>query len=508
MRLEAAGNDTEIWRSKALWAAATFIFCCIALLNSGGYRFGVSDQSSYLPAIQEHLDPALFPRDRSLIDAQDRVNPFTRVAAAAVRLTGVDLSLLACAFYILTLALLFGIALGLARDLGLSGWATVGFGAALTLRHRILLTGVNTLESYAHPRMMAFALGLAAVLAFLRARSWPAVALAGLAFLLHPPTGLWFGVWLWVAFFVANRRSRRALLVAAAMVAAGALWAVTFGPLGGQPIRMDQEWLRVLAGKDYLFATDWPPSQWAVATLYPVLVGGVFLWRLSSRQSHAREAALVAGALVLFVIFLITLPFVEKAVTLAVQFQISRMFWMLDLLATIYAAWAIFDGLRIKPKSATGPRWPVLVVLALACVAVGRGIYSMKVGHPGRPIIEVHLPRDDWQNAMAWLGRTPVSTHILADPGHLWRYGTSVRVSACRDVYLEEVKDAGMAIYARGAALSIAERIRDLGDFGVLTPQSARNLAVRYDLDYLVTEKTMDLPLAYRNFRFMIYRLR
>lgn len=436
------------------------------------------------------------------------MNPFTRVAATAVRLTGADLSLLVFSFYILTLVVLFGAALGLARELDLSRWAAIGFGAALTLRHRILLTGVNTLESYAHPRMMAFAFGLTAVLAFLRARPWLAVVLVGLAFLIHPTTALWFGVWLWVAFFVAGRRWRWALLQTAAAAAAGAVWVVFWGPLGGQLIWMDQEWLRVLAGKDYLFATDWPVAQWMVAGLYLALVVGVFLWRLSSRRTHPRETALVAGALALFVIFLVTLPFVKEAVTLAIQFQISRMFWMLDLLATVYAAWVIFDGLSPKRKTGARPRWPAFVVLALACAALGRGIYSMRVGHPDRPIFQINLPRDDWQDAMAWLGRTPLSTHVLADPGHLWRYGTSVRVSARRDVFLEEVKDVGMAIYSRSAALRIAERTRALGDFGALTPQSARALAARYDLDYLVTEKTMDLPAAYRNPRFTIYRLR
>jgi hypothetical protein len=271
---------------------------------------------------------------------------------------------------------------------------------------------------------------------------------------------------------------------------------------------MDQEWLRVLAAKDYLFATDWPLSQWLVAGLYLAFVVGVFLWRLSSHRSHPRETALVAGALALYLIFLATLPLIKEAVTLAIQFQISRMFWMLDLLGTIYAAWAVFDGLAFKRKTRARPCWPAFVALTLACAALGRGIYSMRVGHPGRPMFQINLPRDDWQDAMAWLGRTPVSAHVLADPGHLWRYGASVRVSARRDVFLEEIKDVGMGIYSRSAALRIAERTRALGDFDGLTPQSARALAARYDLDYLVTEKTMDLPAAYRNPRFTIYRLK
>ena len=47
-----------------------------------------------------------------------------------------------------------------------------------------------------------------------------------------------------------------------------------------------------------------------------------------------------------------------------------------------------------------------------------------------------------------------------------------------------------------------------LGDFGALTADRAKALAQRYDLDYIVTEGELPLPLAYRNERFRIYSLR
>ena len=42
-----------------------------------------------------------------------------------------------------------------------------------------------------------------------------------------------------------------------------------------------------------------------------------------------------------------------------------------------------------------------------------------------------------------------------ADSGHAWRYGTSVRVSGGRDVFLEETKDSAVAIYSRDVALQL-----------------------------------------------------
>jgi hypothetical protein len=96
---------------------------------------------------------------------------------------------------------------------------------------------------------------------------------------------------------------------------------------------------------------------------------------------------------------------------------------------------------------------------------------------------------------------------VLADPGHAWKYGASVRVSAGRDVLLEDVKDSAIAIYSRDVAMRYLERTAAIGDFGQLNPQTARALAAKYDLDYLVAESDLDLPVVYRNSQFRIYAL-
>ncbi|MGE3404483.1 MAG: hypothetical protein AB7K63_17970, partial [Vicinamibacterales bacterium] len=93
-------------------------------------------------------------------------------------------------------------------------------------------------------------------------------------------------------------------------------------------------------------------------------------------------------------------------------------------------------------------------------------------------------------------------------PGHAWKHGTSVRVSAGRDVFLEEVKDSALAIYSRDVAHRVVERTQAVGDFTRLTADRALELAGQYDLDYLVTTSELSLPLAYSNREFHIYRLR
>ena len=173
------------------------------------------------------------------------------------------------------------------------------------------------------------------------------------------------------------------------------------------------------------------------------------------------------------------------------------MFWLVDVLATIYLLSLLVDR-----------RVARAVAIALVIVSVSRGAYIMLVERPDRALFSMHLAESPWEDAMRWLSRQPVATHVLADPGHSWKYGTSVRVSATRDVFLEDVKDSAIAIYSRDVASRVVERATALGDFTTMTPDRARALATKYDLNYLVTEGRVDLPIAYENSQFRIYVLR
>jgi hypothetical protein len=60
-------------------------FVVLATLNSGGYRYGASDQAFYIPAVLEQLDPALFPRDGAVLGAQTKLTVIDEMIAAVVR---------------------------------------------------------------------------------------------------------------------------------------------------------------------------------------------------------------------------------------------------------------------------------------------------------------------------------------------------------------------------------------------------------------------------------------
>ena len=52
------------------------------------------------------------------------------------------------------------------------------------------------------------------------------------------------------------------------------------------------------------------------------------------------------------------------------------------------------------------------------------------------------------------------------------------------------------------------DRVMAIGDFKTLTPERARALSARYDVDFLVTDERLELPVAFASGKLTIYRLR
>ncbi len=486
----------------ALVAAAAGLFVVVATANSGGYRYGASDQAFYQPAIALAADPSLFPRDRPVLDAQMRLWPGDTLIGAAGRLTGGDWPRLFLAFYLVTLVALFAAGLAVARALGASWWATTAFLALLTLKHRIAKTGANTLESYMQPRMLVFAVGLAACAAMLRGRWGLAAALLLAASPLHPTTAVWFGG-AWIVGFAVSRGYGRliaALTVLGAVVALSLAWT----PLGRQLAHMDPAWLAVLGEKDYLFPSEWPAYAWVANLAYPIILVAIYRARLRAGSIAPGERAFVLGLLALVAVFLVSVPAAASRIALAVQLQVNRVFWVLDVIVVLYVAWWLVDAVGRRRTT-----WRLATVFLIVALAVGRGLY-VNVLETRRPLFEVRLPDTAWVEAMTWIRAQASPLHVLADPAHAWKYGPSVRVAAVKDVLLEASKDAALSMYDRSVAMRTAERQQALSRFDEMTTEDVRALAARFELDVFVdtTSRSFPLPELYRNAQFVIYDLR
>lgn len=476
-------------------------FLVLATANAAGYRYGASDQAFYIPAVTKAVEPAAFPKDRSLIDGQAALIVVDEVLGMVQRATGLSTEALFLSGYLLSVALTWAGLVAVGSHVYRSAWITVALGAAFTMRHRIPRTSANTFEPYFHPRMLAFALGLLALGAVLRRRGWWAVGLVAIATIIHTTTALWFALLLGVALAILDPLFRRLGAVAAIGAAAMLVWLASAGPLRDMWVIMDPVWLQAVASKDSLFADEWPAWAWAANLGLLAVLWMTHRLRVARGDARPEDAALVWGSTMLVVVFLATMPLVIGRLSLAVEFQISRVFWLVDLIATIYLLAALAET-RVRTS-----RYVPAIAGVLIAISAARAVYVMTIEHPERPLFGVSPPASPWEDAMRWLAGQPLDTHVLADPAHGWKFGTSVRVTASRDVFLEEVKDSALAIYSRAVAGRVVERTAAIGDFSQLTAERARSLASTYDIDLLVTEADLPLPLAYRNAQFRIYAL-
>ncbi len=477
-------------------------FVVLCTLNSAGYRYGASDLAFYIPAALERIDPSLFPRDTPLIESQARLTMIDETIAGLSRITGLSLPPLFATLYVITLGLLLAGAMLLGRLLYRSTWTTMALAAALTLRHAIAKSGTNTLEGYFHPRQLAFSLGVLALVALMHRRVLVAAALVFAGGLLHPTTALWFSIWIAVASAVNARRWRMPMIIAVVAAALLGTWMLTIGPLAGRLVRMDEAWIATLETKDYLFPLEWPLYAWLLNLAYAPVILYIYRRRSAAGLLVPGERGLVCGCLALIGVFALALPLNAARLALVIQLQVPRIFWMLDFLAVAYLVWLIGEDRTGSMRRAR------MTFAAIALASLCRSAYIKFIRFPDRPVAEISIPDSDWGRVMAWARTTPRDSGWLAHPGHAVLYGTSLRVAAERDVFVEGIKDAAIGMYDRDVAMRTRDRLAELQDFDTLTPERARALAAKYHLDYLVTTQPIDLPVAYSSGSLRVYRLR
>ena len=324
---------------------------------------------------------------------------------------------------------------------------------------------------------------------------------------LHPTTAALFLVVIGVTLAVSDPRLRPGVLTSAGVAVAGGGGALLLGAAPFDLTPMDAPWRALVATKDYTFPTAWSPGTWAVNLLGPAILIAVAIIR--HRRASARRARARADRRMLVLVggFLLSLPFIAAGVPLAVQLQTSRAFWLVEIIATLFAIRAL-----AAPSAAGGHgawRAPVLAAVLVAASAA-RGLYVGVLETPGRATMALDLPHDDWVTALRWMREhTPPDAFVLADPGHAWKagMGTAVRIGAARDVLLEDTKDVAMALYSREVAHRVIARIDAALGVGGLDTAGVRALAAREGLTHLVSDRDFALPRLFEAGRVRVYRL-
>ena len=193
--MEIARNDA---RAARRWLGGAAAFCLVAILNCGGYRYGIGDQAFYVPAVVQHLNPGC----SRAIGCSARPGSFMmlrrRCAPGERRPSGLRCPRL---FFVhtLCLVLLFGAARGdwpndvsLLVDGRAAGRAADAAASHYADRRKLARSVFPPADAGLRARTLGGGVRILRGEARWRWRS-------SLAFVMHPTTAVWFGVWMWCA---------------------------------------------------------------------------------------------------------------------------------------------------------------------------------------------------------------------------------------------------------------------------------------------------------------------
>lgn len=397
----------------------------------------MEDDAVYLSAIQRRLDPALYPHDYRFFTLQMQASIFDRMMAAWVRLSHIPLSVSELlGQFVVAFFLLWG-CLTIARRCfpgEAARWAGVGLvGVLFTLP--VAGTALYIFDQYLHPRAIAAALILWAVVAILERRGLLATVLLVAAVVMHPIMGILgvsYCVILWIGVLNTRRLTARPVL-AAGFFGLAPSW-IFEGPSAA--------WKTALTTRTYYFLGRWTWYEW-LGVVAPIFI----LWMMArwARRAERPEMALLAGCGAVYATFQLAVACVVLLTPGLVRLTPMQPMRYLHM---VYILMALLGGGLIGEKLLRSHLWRWLVLflpLAAGMFWAQRALFpgSMHLELPGR------TPQNPWLLAFAWVRQnTPTDAYFALDPYYMQLPDEdyhSFRALAERSELADAVKDAAVA---------------------------------------------------------------
>lgn len=402
-----------------------------------GYHPGLEDDSFYLAAIKRNLNPALFPHDADFFRLQFQATIFDKLIAWSVRLTHVPLMWMVLLWQIVAIFFLLYGCWRLARRCFRkpeAKWAATALVAVL-LTMPIGGIAINLADQYLHPRTLATAAILAAVVAVMDRRLWLAGILLAVAFAIHAimaSFGVSFCVFL---YWTLHKRDRMPVSAAALLI-----------PLGWLFEPASDAWRQAASTRGFYFLGHWAWYEW-LGVFAPLALLFVFLrWLRSHREPNQPTALVSVVTALLYYGTFQTLA--GLLIMLPQSFERLRPFEPMRYLHLLYILFFLIAGglLGSYVLDRRVYRW------ALLFVPLGAGMfYAQREMYPASPHLELPFvhPQDGWLAAFAWIRQnTPADDLFAIDPHYETLPGEDqhgFRALAERSVLADYEKDAGMA---------------------------------------------------------------
>ncbi len=465
-----------------------------------GYHPGAEDDGVYLSAIKHDLNPALYPHDSDFFAVQLQATIFDKVVAASVRLTRLPLGWVILAWHYLAIYLVLLGAWRLSRRSfpeAYAHWASTALVAVL-LTLPVAGSALYIVDQNLHPRALATAAILAAIVATLDRKFAQSIALLILAALFHPimaTFGISYCVFLvWREPLTAPKLAEPKLLIFA------------LAPLGWIFEPTSSAWRIAANTRDYYFLGRWEWYDW-LGVIAPLAI--LWWFRRIGQRDHASTLVYVSTRLALFgafqVIVAILLMWPEKLERMR-PLQPMRYLHLLFLIMMILGG-GLLGRKFLRTRWA---RWAV-VFIPLAC-----GMYlAQRETYPASAHLEWpgSTVTNPWLQAFAWIRQnTPPDAYFAAGPDYMRRPGNdyhSFRALAERSVLADLAKDSAVATQVPHLSTRWLEEVEAQGGWEHFTPADLERLKARFGINWILIERParrgMDCP--YENDELFVCRM-
>jgi hypothetical protein len=502
------GNAHSRLRDLAFLALTTILAIAIQ-----GYHPGLEDDAFYLAAIKRDLNPALFPHDADFFRLQFQATIFDKLVADSVRMTHLPLGWLALLWqFAATFAILAG-CLAIARRVFQSAqgqWAAV-LTVAMMLTIPVSGTGISLTDQYLHPRTLATAAILGAVVAVLDRRYVRASIFLAAAVSVHVIMAA-FGISICV--FLGWKRSDGCLthpgVESGQTTSATMLLLFASLPLPWLFQPTSPAWREAASTRHFYFITRWPWYEW-LGVVAPLFI--LYVFARVARDRELPTLAHISIRTLYYAVFQMTLAL---AIMLPPQFERLRPFEPMRYLQLVY----LFMFLIIGGLTGQNVLRSYLYRWLLFFAALGAGMfYSQRQMYPSTAHLELpgSNPSNDWLKAFAWI-RTNTSTDALfaLDPYYMELPGEDFhgfRALAERSALADMIKDPGMVARVPSLAPRWQREVRATNNWQNFQPKNFQSLRDSFGVRWVVLQKpapgqsSADMVCPYENSSVKVCRI-
>jgi hypothetical protein len=483
-------KNYPILRSALILAVLAALGLLIA-----GYHPGAEDDGVYLSAIKRDLNPALYPHDSDFFAVQLQATIFDKVMAASVRLTHALLGWVIFAWHYLTIYLVLLGCWRLSRRCfpeEYAQWASTTLVVVL-LTLPVAGSALYIVDQNLHPRAMATAAILAAIVATLDRKPVLGVLLLVLAGLLHPimaAFGVSFCIFLaWREPVLSNRAS-----------------VLLFAPLGWIFEPTSPAWRVAANTRDYYFLNRWAWYEW-LGVFGPLAI--LWWYRRIAERDRATAMVYLTTRLIAFGIFQML---VAILLMLPQSLERLRPLQPMRYLHLLYLLFLVISGGLLGQKflKTRWTRWAfVFVPIAAGMFLAQRQTYpsSAHLEWPGT------ASHNAWLEAFAWIREnTPPDAYFAAGLNYMRRPGNdyhSFRALAERSVLSDAVKDSAVATQVPRLAPRWQEEVEAQKGWEHLSVTDFERLRTRFGINWVLIERPsrdgMDCP--YENEALLVCRI-